>query len=368
MTDTGEQDLLGATAREFFADFVDNTYLNEQEASQDGYEIARWKQMCELGWTAVNLPARVGGADGNLAEAAVIARECGRAAFASPLLQTMRGATALTALNRGDRANAALSALAGGAPAALVAPPDRGVHANPAGDGGYLLSGRPVVVEWVSQSESLVVLVPLTGAGRWLSAVLPRERVRDRITPVVSVDNEHSAWLDVDGLPVPSELVVADDIDPADAEHALARANLLRAGAMVGGCESVLDFSARYAKERTQFGQPIGAFQAVRHHLARMVIATDAARLACDEALRVADQGVRDTTMAALALFVAGRSYVEVVLTAAQVHGGVGTTTEHVLHHHFRRAKAMRLRSGKPANRLRELAADLTRPDEARLW
>ena len=74
------------------------------------------------------------------------------------------------------------------------------------------------------------------------------------------------------------------------------------------------------------------------------------------------------TAIAAAALFAAGRSYVEVVLTAAQVHGGVGTTVEHILHHHFRRAKAMQLRSGKRANRLRELHEALVVQPEGSLW
>ena len=75
-----------------------------------------------------------------------------------------------------------------------------------------------------------------------------------------------------------------------------------------------------------------------------------------------------ETAIAAAALFAAGRSYVEVVLTAAQVHGGVGTTVEHILHHHFRRAKAMRLRSGRRANRLRELHEALVVRHEGSLW
>jgi alkylation response protein AidB-like acyl-CoA dehydrogenase len=136
----------------------------------------------------------------------------------------------------------------------------------------------------------------------------------------------------------------------------------------VGGCESVLELSARYARERVQFGQPIGAFQAVRHHLGRMMIATDAARLACNDALTRALPGSGESAIAAVALFAAGRSYVEVVLTAAQVHGAIGTTTEHILHHHFTRAKAMQLRCGRPASRLREIHAALVVRGEGSLW
>jgi alkylation response protein AidB-like acyl-CoA dehydrogenase len=78
--------------------------------------------------------------------------------------------------------------------------------------------------------------------------------------------------------------------------------------------------------------------------------------------------GADATAIARAAAFAAGRSYVEIVLTAAQIHGGIGTTVEHVLHHHFRRAKAMQLRFGKRSNRLRELHAALVVREEGSLW
>ncbi|GAA4471097.1 acyl-CoA dehydrogenase family protein [Phytohabitans houttuyneae] len=361
MTDTDltdEEALLAKTARAYFADFVDNTYLNAQQASPLGYEPRRWAQMCELGWTAVNLPERVGGAGGTLAEAGVVAREYGRAAFASPLLQTLRAGTALATLG-GGAFDGTLARIAGGGSAALVAPPDRTVRAEQAG-GGYRLTGS-AVVEWVEQCDDVVLLLP--AAGHWVCATLPAADLRDRITAVPSVDNERIGRLGLDGL-----RLVASPIAPEAARYALARANLLRASAMVGGCEAVVEQSARYAKERVQFGQAIGAFQAVRHHLARMVIAADAARLACNEALTRAVPDADESAIAAVAVFAAGRSYVQIVLTAAQVHGGVGTTVEHILHHHYLRAKAMQLRGGRRASRLREIHQALVVRREGRLW
>jgi alkylation response protein AidB-like acyl-CoA dehydrogenase len=371
MTDsnlTEQEELLATTARKYFADFVDNPYLNEQAASERGYEQARWKQMCDLGWTAINLAEEVGGAGGTLAEAGIVARECGHAAFASPLLPTMRAGTVLTALNAGQQFDGLISRIAEGEPAALVAPPDRTVVAVPDGHEGYRLSGPPALVEWLTEASLVVLAVPVASAGRWLCAVLTPDDLSGRIIPVPSIDNERMARLDLEGFSLARSAVGRADLEPAEAEYALAKANLLRASVMVGGCEAVLDRTAEYAKQRVQFGQPIGAFQAVRHHLARMLIATDAARLACDDALTRAEADTDESAIAAVALFAAGRSYVEVVLTGAQLHGGVGTTTEHILHHHFTRAKAMQLRCGKRASRLREIHAALVRRHEGSLW
>lgn len=365
---TDDEALLAKTVRSYFADFVDNTYLNRQVESQEGYEATRWRQMVDLGWTAVNLPTRVGGAGGTLAEAGLVAREHGRAAFASPMLQTMRAGTALDTLRRDERHDPVLSRIAAGGRAALIAPPDRTVVAEPADDGGYRLRGEPTMVEWLEHADDAVLLLPVADGERWLCAVLSPQRLSARSVAVPSIDNERVFRLDLDGLVVPLEAVSDDELTPRLAQYALARADLLRASAMVGGCEAVLEMSARYANERVQFGQQIGAFQAVRHHLARMVIAADAARLTCNEALTRAEPEADEYATALVAAFVASRSYAEMVLTAAQIHGGVGTTTEHILHHHFVRAKAMQLRAGKRINRLREIHRVLVVAGEGSLW
>jgi alkylation response protein AidB-like acyl-CoA dehydrogenase len=364
---TEDEALLAETVRGYFGGFADNTYLNHQQESEDGYDRGRWKQLTDLGWTGVNLPERVGGGGGTLADAGIVARECGRAAFASPLLATAMAATALLGLEPGERFGDVLARIAHGTPVTLVAPPDRMLNATPDGD-GYRISGPPVPVEWLGAAEDVVLLLPVPQTGAWLGAVVAREQLDGRSTAVPSIDNERMARLDLGGYPLTPGSAQLTEVNPATADQALTRAALLRASSMVGGCEAVLERTAAYALERVQFGQVIGAFQAVRHHVARIAIATDAARLTVNDALSRADAGEDVTAIGAVALFAAGRSYVTAVLTAAEVHGGVGTTTEHVLHHHFRRAKAMQLRGGKRASRLREIHQALVVRHEGSLW
>ncbi|SOD72116.1 alkylation response protein AidB-like acyl-CoA dehydrogenase [Jatrophihabitans sp. GAS493] len=363
---TENESLLAQSARDCFSDFVDNTYLNEQQQSEDGFEVGRWKQMVDLGWTGINLAEGVGGAGGTLAEAGVVAREYGYAAFASPLLPTMRAATALGTLNDG-RFDEVLTRIADGSAASIIAPPDRTLRAEALSGGGYRLSGTPTLVEWFHASTDVVLCVPLADSDRWLMATLNRDQLDTYGEAVPSIDNERIARLDLDGFELSASALTREESAEA-CGYALARANLLRASAMVGGAQAVVDRSAQYALVREQFGQKIGSFQAIRHHLARMVIATDAARLVTDDALTRATVDAAETAIAEVALFVAGRSYVEVVLTGAEVHAGVGTTVEHIMHHHYTRAKAMQLRAGKRANRLREIHAALTVRHEGSIW
>lgn len=363
MTDpdlTDDELQLSRMVQDYFASFVDNDYLNRQEQGVDGYDAGHWKQMAELDWLGIHVPEELGGGGGTLVDAALVARGAGRAAYASPLLAGLRAATVLLELGAGGAANDALRRVAAGGRVALVAPADRTLTVD---DGRVV--GAPVVVEWLAGADDVVLLLPTTG-GQWCCAVLPAVELAARTEAVPSTDNERIARLDADGLVLAPDRVVAEP-DASSATRALARADLLRASLLVGGCEAVLEMTTRYALEREQFGKQIATFQAVRHMLARMLMATDAARLSCNEALAGLD--AEDTLAAArVAAFVAGRSYLECVLNAAQIHGGVGTTTEHVLHHHFQRAKAMQLRGGRRADRLRELTDLLVREPVGSLW
>jgi alkylation response protein AidB-like acyl-CoA dehydrogenase len=105
-------------------------------------------------------------------------------------------------------------------------------------------------------------------------------------------------------------------------------------------------------RERKQFGVPLGSFQAVQHMLADMLTHVDAARLTTYEGLSLAALGRPFEAAAAIAGFVAGRSYERVTVDAAQLHGGIGAATEHPLHHYYRRGKGMRLRLGTVASQL----------------
>lgn len=351
--DMHEHRILAATARSFMDSFADNDYLNRQEESEAGFEDDRWKHMCDLGWTSLIVPESAGGGGADAATASVIAAEAGRAAFASPLLTTLRASILATRL--GDGANEPTARIAEGQPVTVLSPPDGGIVARE-NDDAFVLAGRPAIVEWLTPSASVVVLIPRADHPTWLCAALEDSQIRgERARAVESIDNERCAQFDVEGLVIGRGQVIASDLTEVEARSALAAADVIRIGAMVGGAEAVLALSTEYALERHQFGQPIGAFQAVRHHLARMAIAVDAARLSYREAVILGAHETQERLGAAIGVFVAGRSYVEAVLTAAQIHGGIGTTTSHVLHHHFRRAKALQLRAGRKDARLREL-------------
>jgi alkylation response protein AidB-like acyl-CoA dehydrogenase len=148
------------------------------------------------------------------------------------------------------------------------------------------------------------------------------------------------ATVTFEGVRVDSDRLLTD---PGNAPALFGR--LVSVGAIatvcdaVGVAEHVLEISNAYAKERFQFGRPIGSFQAVKHHLANMLIDVEASRAAATFAVDALDRGDDARHAAAVAKSFAGPACARVAGLAIQVHGGIGFTWEHDAHMHLKRAR-----------------------------
>jgi alkylation response protein AidB-like acyl-CoA dehydrogenase len=121
--------------------------------------------------------------------------------------------------------------------------------------------------------------------------------------------------------------------------HALDLAAVALAAENVGGAQRCLDLSADYARERIQFGRPIGSFQAVKHKLTDMLIQVEQARSASYFAAREAAGGTDLAVAASLAKAYTGDAFFKAAADTIQIHGGIGFTWEHSAHLYFKRAK-----------------------------
>jgi alkylation response protein AidB-like acyl-CoA dehydrogenase len=164
------------------------------------------------------------------------------------------------------------------------------------------------------------------------------------IVPLVSTDNERIARVAIDRRPL-SRLTDASLDRPALAE-AFARSRLLGAASLVGTTERVLELTVDHVRNRVQFGQSLGAYQAVQHKCAEVALHADVARLAVFNALSRAAAGSEAGADCAVACFLAARAAERAVIEGAQLHGGLGFMSEYELSFHFRRAKGAQLRDG----------------------
>jgi alkylation response protein AidB-like acyl-CoA dehydrogenase len=311
----------------------------------------------EIGVYGLGVPERFGGAGFGMLELGVVFQEAGRAALGAPLLSPVLAADLL------EQAGGPGDLLARIAAGKLIAAP--AIAEGPAGwdavpattavcsAAGWTLTG---VKDWVQDGTQAGLFVALATSpdGPALFAVeagTPGLAVQ----PVTTIDlSRRFARLDLDAVPaVP--LAVADA--PAAVRRARDRGLVLLSADHVGIAQACLDMATAWAKEREQFGQAIGSFQAIKHKLASVRLELEAAESACMYALWAAQQAPAELATAAR---IAAHTCAEAAMLAAseniQVHGGIGATWEHPAHVYLRRATAGRRLLADPQVLLEDLA------------
>jgi alkylation response protein AidB-like acyl-CoA dehydrogenase len=178
------------------------------------------------------------------------------------------------------------------------------------------------------------------------------------IAPQPSVDRtRRMCSVALDGVRIGADRLLAGDAT-ATLAAVLTEARVALAADMAGGAERVLEMTVEHVKTRRQFGQPIGAFQAVQHACADMMVAVECAKAATTYAAwAVAERADDAAVAAATAKATAGDAYRQVTAKAIQLHGGIGFTWEHDLHVYYKRAMSTELTFG-DATWSREIVAD----------
>jgi len=341
--------------------------VRQVAAGERHLDDALWKAMAEQGWTAVEVPAEQGGLGFGLVEVAVLCEQLGRHLAPVPFLGTVLALGALSAaLDTGAVApDAAVGAdaVAGwlgrlaagdavGAVAWSAAADAVTAHGEP--DGAARLAGRADPVLYGPEAD--IVVVPARGADgtACLYAVAAGER-RPAAEP--AMDRTRSlAWMDFDATP-------AVALGGAGAAGALLdRAAAAASAEMLGAAAAALEMTVQYAKDRVQFGRPIGSFQAVKHRCADMLVDVEGMRSAAYYAAWAVGAGAPDADAAASAAKVwCSDAARRVMASALQVHGGIGFTWEHDLHLFLKRSQLDQVSFG-DAPWHRERLASLLRP------
>ena len=300
---------------------------------------ALWPTLAELGYLGAAAPEPDGGMGFGLRELAGAYEALGRAVAPVPFLATTLFVDALaSAGSAAQRARYLPPIIAGAARAAAALPADaRRVRLAPAGDGAVRLEGRVDHLLDGAQAELLLVFAE-DQDGRTQALILEpgadglKREGRDLVDRT-----RDFARFDLAGVVVPAERRL-----PADAaalgERLLSHAALALAFDSLGGAEHVFEITVDYLKVRTQFGRPIGAFQALKHRCADLKAELEMARALATEAADSAGSADFDRK-ASLAKAIVGDLYVRTAGEAVQLHGGIGFTAEHPCHLFLKRAK-----------------------------
>lgn len=362
---SGELDDLREAVRGFLTATSSSATVRELMATDTGYDEATWRKMAgELGLHGIAVPEEWGGAGADMTALAVVFEEMGRALLCAPFFSTVALATQAL-LNSGDRTAMAefIPSIADGSttatlilngeleawdPVAVTLAARRDSEFRVYGEAGMVLDGS---------TADVILVAANTDAGTSLLAVRATADGVER-EPLATLDRTRKvARLRFDGAP--ARLIGTD----GDAGGGLARTSDLAivalAAEQVGAAQRCLDAAVAYAKERIQFGRPIGSFQAIKHRCADMLVLVEGARSAAMHAAEVAGTDELSTA-ASVAKMACSEAFLHVALDSMRIHGGIGFTWEHDAHLFVRRAKASQLTFGSPDHHAQRLAELLT--------
>ena len=309
-----ERELLRETVAALVDKHASPAAVREAMASERGYDESLWKLLCEqVGAAALVVPEELGGAGGELADAAVVLEELGKALVPTPLLGTTLAELALLAADEPDAD--AIEQLAEGTSIGTVV-----------FDAGYVVNG---------DVADIVVAADGTRLTRWTNFTAHRVDTMDLTRRLARVEAKDSADIGADpGL--------------------AGMAAILLAAEQIGAATKCLDLTVDYTKDRVQFGRPIGSFQALKHRMADLYVAVQSARAVVNDAIAEPSQ-----TSAALARVAASEAFSKVAAEAVQMHGGIAITWEHDIQLYFKRAHGSAQLLGPPREHLRRLESEV---------
>lgn len=333
--------------------------------TEAGFDPDAWSALAgQMELRSIAIPEDLGGAGYSFREVAIALEEMGRFLLCAPYFSSVvLAANALLCADDRAAQEEHLPSIASGESIATVAFEEAGAPWNApptatlaAADGDrHLLTGRKTyVIDGLS--ADLLLVSASVGDEVGLFAVhgdapgvaRAAQSTMDQTRKLATVELESAEATRIAG----------------DAGAALSRtfeaAVAGLAAEQVGGMRACLDLALAYAKDRLQFGQPIGTFQAVKHRLAEMYVLSEQAASAATDAAAAVAEGADDAGLrAAVAKAFCSEAYTRIAADTIQLHGGIGTTWEHPAHLYLKRAKSSEVLFGTSRHHRREIAAEL---------
>jgi alkylation response protein AidB-like acyl-CoA dehydrogenase len=340
---TDEQQAIKGTAREFLASRFKSERIREIAASADGLDPDGWQQMAELGWAGLALPEEWGGQGLGIVDLAVLFEEMGYALAPSPLLSNTYVGLSLARCGSDEQRERYLRPLAEGALRGAPALWEAGTTATPGAYGMHATAdGEDVVL------DGQKVLVPDAGAADFfLVASADGQRhvvAADAAGVTVSEEPSIDTTRRLSSVSFDGVRVAAAGTLPGEGheyEPVFDQICVALAAESTGIAQRTMEMAVEYAKDRQQFGRPIGSYQAVSHRCAQMLLETENARSTVYGAAWAADAEPESLPLAAsMAKAYASDAGWRVPDASIQVHGGIGFTWEHDLHFFLKRGKA----------------------------
>jgi alkylation response protein AidB-like acyl-CoA dehydrogenase len=351
---TEAQEMLRTSAKDFLSKECPKTKIRELEESETGHDPELWQKMAELGWLGLVFPEEYGGTGGEFLDLAILLEEMGRNILPGPFSSTVVDCS-MPILQYGseEQKKEFLPKVAEGKmilALALIEPSGTyrasGIRlkATPEGE-NYILEGTKLFVLDAKVADYLLVAArtsegakPEDGITMFLVDA-KSSGIKSEEIPTTGMDKQCEVNFSKVSVPKKNALGEVDkgwDI----VGFIIERASILKAAEMLGSCEASVEMANSYAKERVQYGRPIGDFQVIQHYLVNIWMQTELLRsLVYPVAWRVGE-GLPSARETSIAKAFASESFKFVTERAVQVHGAIGTTRDHDMGLYYRRAWA----------------------------
>ncbi|MDY6907661.1 MAG: acyl-CoA dehydrogenase family protein, partial [Chloroflexota bacterium] len=368
-----EQEMLRNSARDFFLNELPKDVVKEMATDEKGYVPDLWKKMAELGWMGLVIPEEYDGMGMSYLDLVVLLEEMGRACLTGPYFSTVvLGGYTIMEAGSEEQKKELLTKIANGEiilalaltePSAKYEASAIAVSAKAQGD-DYVIDGTKLFVENAHIADYLIVAARTKEGGNaedGISLFLVDAKspgISTTVLKTMAGDKQCEVIFDKVKVPKKNLLGGLDKGWPV-MEKMLEKATVGLCAQMVGGAQMALEMSVTYAKERVQFGRPIGSFQAIQHYCANMVTDVDGSKFVTYEAAWKLSEGLDASMEVSMAKAWTSEAYRRVTLLGHQIHGGIGFCIDHDMPLYFKRAKAAEPTFGDPDWHREKVAQEL---------
>lgn len=364
---TEEQKILRQAAEEFLRKECPKDLMRQRRDDSREFDSALWQKMANLGWMGVGIKEEYGGSGGNFSDLAVLIEAMGGVCLPVPFFSTVViSAATLEQSSASDLKTKLLPRITAGELVCSYAVTEPGntyglvniqTKAIPDGD-GFSINGSKLFVEYARSADYLLTVVR---EGKDLLILMVDSSAPGiEIEPYDTLDYADQCEVRFNQVKVPVSSVIARGGEATTLLKNLEeRSAAGKCAEILGGIQVVLDMSVDYVKDREQFGQVVGSFQAVQHHCTNMVVEVDSSRYITMQAIWRIAQGLPATKEVAMAKSYTSAAAIRVTKLGHQTHGAISFCDELDMHLYLRKAHAASVAFGDEEYHLEKVANEL---------
>ena len=354
---TETQQLLRNTAKEFLETECPSSYVREMEEDERGYTPEMWQKIADQGWLGLAFPEEYDGAGLGFMDLNILLEEMGRYMLPGPFFATVvMGGLAILEGGSESQKKEYLPRIAQGQILVTLALTETngrwdagGIDTTALMDGEeWVLNGVKLFTPYAHVSDYLIVVAKTGPEFENISLFLtPRtaDGVSQTLLKTIASDRQSEVVLENVRLPASALIGELNGAWPV-MEKVKAFGAVGKCAELSGATQQVLDMTVEYAKQRLQFGRPIGSFQAIQHHCANMAMDVEGSKYITYQAAWALADGLDASREVSLAKAWVSDASKRVCATGHQCHGAIGFTKEHDMQLFSRRAKAAELMFG----------------------